>query len=627
TANDFNISLEAKASLADPHCKRYGIICNEAGSAIAINLYNDNLEGQGDLLGSLDFASFPNLERLSIQNCKLEGSIPEQIGLLSNLTELSLPGNLLTGNLPVSLTNLTRLKYLNLSKNQLTGPIPPSYGSMLSLTVLDMGTNQLNASIPEEIGNLQNLETLNLAHNNFDGPIPSNFGNLSQLKILNISNNFLSGNIPLSIANLVNLKQLDLNNNGLVGSVHGYLSRLSYLDVSSNRLSGNMSFQNPCNLKHLDLSMNQMTGAITSLQVCSDLEYLDLTSNHFIGEEHKRKNELVKHLTIFLPVIVGLCFLVLVCIYCKNRKATEKQIQPITKRHGNVCSVLNYDGRIAYEDFITATRDFNLKYCIGTCSYGRVYKAKLPDGKIFALKILHHFESQQSTLISQAFKNEIQMLTNLRHKNIVRLYGFCSHNKCNFLVYEYIEKGSLYCALTNRELATELDWLKRVNIIKGVAHALAYMHHDCSPPIVHRDISSKNILLNSKLEGLVAHFGAARLLDPDSCKQTAIVGTLGYTAPELGYDVVTEKCDVYSFGVVALETIRAKHPRDPFSSMNNLNRHVTTLENILDRRLPYPTDKLIEKEIMRVYNVALSCILTDPKCRPTMRNVCKELSC
>ncbi|KAI7751681.1 hypothetical protein M8C21_013503, partial [Ambrosia artemisiifolia] len=515
------------------------IICNEAGSAIAINLYNDNLEGQGDLLGRLDFASFPNLERLSIQNCKLEGSIPEQIGLLSNLTELSLPGNRLTGNLPVWLTKLTRLKYLDLSKNQLTGPIPPSYGSMLSLIVLDMGTNQLNASIPEEIGNLQNLETLNLAHNNFDGPIPSNFGNLSQLKILNISNNFLSGNIPLSIANLVKLKQLDLNNNGLVGSVHGYLSRLSYLDVSSNQLSGNMSFQNPCNLKHLDVSMNQMTGVITSLQVCSDLEYLDLSSNHFIGEEHKRKNDLVKHLTIFLPVIVGLCFLVLVYRYCNNRKATEKRIQPVTKRHGNVCSVLNYDGRIAYEDFITATKDFDLKYCIGTCSYGRVYKAKLPD---------------------------------------------------------------------------------------GVAHALAYMHHDCSPPIIHRDISSKNILLNSKLEGLVADFGAARLLDPDSSNQTAIVGTLGYTAPELGSDVVTEKCDVYSFGVVALETIRAKHPRDPFSSMNNLNRHVTTLENILDRRLPYPTDKLIEKEIMRVYNVALSCILTDPKCRPTMRNVCKELS-
>ncbi|KAJ0601760.1 putative protein kinase RLK-Pelle-LRR-XI-1 family [Helianthus annuus] len=153
------------------------------------------------------------------------------------------------------------------------------------------------------------------------------------------------------------------------------------------------------------------------------------------------------------------------------------------------------------------------------------------------------------------------------------------------------------------------------------------MHHDCSPPIVHRDISSNNILLNSEMEGFVADFGAARLLDPDSSNQTVIAGTLGYIAPELAYNmIVTEKCDVYSFGVVALETIGGKHPGDLLSTLNHSSSHGTMLGCILDKRLPYPTDRSIEREIMRVCNVAVACILTNPKYRPTMRNVSQELS-
>ncbi|KAJ0768858.1 putative protein kinase RLK-Pelle-LRR-XI-1 family [Helianthus annuus] len=754
TAIGFNKSLEAKALVAtnwwpqylnaSDCCNWYGIVCNKAGSVIEISMYGNNLEGG---LGSLDFSSFPNLVSLRLDKCSLEGSIPEQIGLLSNLTQLSLSGNRLTGNLPdsfnnlirlksftlsrnsfsgefpalltnlihleslslstnnfsgelpvsltnlthlthlilssnnfsgnlpvwltklpylklldlsynnfsgelpVSLANLTRLQYLDLSKNQLTGPIPPSYGSIVSLTYLDLSTNQLNASIPNQITHLQNLNWLDLGDNNFDGPIPSNLGNLSQLYYLNLSHN------------------------SLVGPFHGNLSRLSYLDFSSNQLSGNLSFQNPCNLQHLDLSMNQMTGAITGLLVCNQLEHLDLSSNNFVGEEvhklefphlkflnqslnnnltaiapspspspvqdgeiglscnafsckqHMTTHKRVHHLTIFLPIILGLCFLILVCVCYKNHNATENKIQPQTIKHGNVCSILNYDGTIAYEDFINATEDFDLKYCIGTGGYGSVYEAKLPNGKTFALKKLHHFEAEQPAF-NQSFKNEVQVLTNLRHKNIIRLYGFCFHNKCNFLVYEYMEKGSLFCTLSDSELAVQVDWIKRVNIIKDVAQALAYMHHDCSPPIVHRDISTNNILLNSEMEGFVADFGVARLLDPDSSNQTAIVGTLGYIAPELAYNmIVTEKCDVYSFGVVALETIRGKHPGDLLSSLNYLTSRGTTLENILDKRLPYPTDRSIEKEIVRVCNVAVACIRTDPKCRPTMIEVSRELSC
>ncbi|KAI9152791.1 hypothetical protein LWI28_001241 [Acer negundo] len=132
-----------------------------------------------------------------------------------------------------------------------------------------------------------------------------------------------------------------------------------------------------------------------------------------------------------------------------------------------------------------------------------------------------------------------------------------------FLVYEYMEKGSLFCILRNNVDAVELDWIRRLKIIKGIAHALAYLHHNCTSPIVHRDISCNNILLNSESEAFVADFGFARLLHSDSSNRSAIAGTFGYMAPELAYTmIVTEKCDVYSFGVVTLETLMGRHPEN-----------------------------------------------------------------
>ena len=113
----------------------------------------------------------------------------------------------------------------------------------------------------------------------------------------------------------------------------------------------------------------------------------------------------------------------------------------------------------------------------------------------------------------------------------MKLYGFCTHKRHSFLVYEYFERGSLAAMLSKDEEAKELGWSKRVNIVKGVAHALSYMHHDCLPPIVHRDISSKNILLDSEYEACVSDFGTAKFLNPDSTNWTVAAGTYGYMAP------------------------------------------------------------------------------------------------
>ncbi|XP_048129008.1 MDIS1-interacting receptor like kinase 2-like, partial [Rhodamnia argentea] len=201
------------------------------------------------------------------------------------------------------------------------------------------------------------------------------------------------------------------------------------------------------------------------------------------------------------------------------------------KKNGDFLSIWNYDGRIAYEDIINATEDFDIKYCIGSGGYGSVYRAQLPNGKIVALKKLHRLEVEDPSF-DQSFRNEVKYLTEVRHRSIIKLHGFCLHKRCMFLVYEYMERGSLFCALRNDVDAMELDWYKRLNIVWGIAHALSYLHYDCAQPIVHRDISSNNILLNNRMQAFLSDFGTARLLEPNfSSNLTAdIASTRGYIA-------------------------------------------------------------------------------------------------
>ncbi|KAF5933543.1 hypothetical protein HYC85_029714 [Camellia sinensis] len=234
---------------------------------------------------------------------------------------------------------------------------------------------------------------------------------------------------------------------------------------------------------------------------------------------------------IFTSAIV---FLILLTFACLQRRETQKhQTEARAIKNGDICSIWNYDGRISYEDIIKATNNFDIKYFIRIGSYG-----SLPNGKIFALKKLHRFEAEEPAF-DKSFRNEVQMLTNIRHRNIVKLYGFCLYNKCMFLVYEYMERGSLFYSLRTDVEAIELGWTRRVNIIKAIAYALSYLHHDCTPPIVHRDISSNNILLNSELETFVSNFGTARLLYPDASNQIVIAGIYGYIAPDSTFQRIT----------------------------------------------------------------------------------------
>ncbi|CAN6222742.1 unnamed protein product [Urochloa humidicola] len=225
------------------------------------------------------------------------------------------------------------------------------------------------------------------------------------------------------------------------------------------------------------------------------------------------------------------------------------------------------------------------------------------------------------------FLSEIEMLTKIRHRCIVKLYGFCSHPRYKFLVCDYIEGGTLHAALENGELSMELSWKKRIAIARDVAQAMNYLHHECNPPIIHRDIKSSNILLDAEFKAHVSDFSTARFIKPDSSNMSELGGTYGYIVPELSYTpVVTTKCDVYSFGVVALEVVIGRYPSEVLQSLaSQQGQHYNLEMDALDQR-PSPPTQMEREEIALLVKMAFACLQTSPQSRPTIQTVYQTMA-
>ncbi|XP_027174163.1 MDIS1-interacting receptor like kinase 2-like [Coffea eugenioides] len=611
-----------------------------------------------------EIGNLKSLVELDISYSGFSGSIPPALGQLSNLASLDLNNNHFNGTIPSALFNLTNLSRLDIHSNpamggflseeigklkslakldfsglNLSGALPSSLCGLTKLVSLSGAQNQMHGSIPSEIGNLKYLEYLDLGSNRLTGQIPPTLGNLTALFYLDISSNQISGSLPLGLVDLPVLQIIDLSSNQLVGPIPTQFGDdiiksewyLSTLDLSHNILSGTV----PSSLSRLgdvDLSYNALEGELPcelvnkfgpgSFDGNPDLHYTSalcgasppVMKNH----RHHPPYYIIGHgvsLLVF-SLIGGL----VLYIFCKT-KVKKVEVELMDNKHGDIFRIWNYDGHMAYEDIIKATNDFDVSYCIGTGGYGSVYRARLPSGKVVALKKLHRLEGENPNF-DKSFRNEADMLSKIRHRNIVTLFGFCLHKRCMFLIYEYMDRGSLFFILRDETEAVELDWIKRVNLIKGIASALSYLHHDCDPPVIHRDVSSNNILLNSQLEATLSDFGTARILELDSSNQTVIAGTFGYMAPELAYTmVVTEKSDVYGFGVVVLETLFGEHPQEFLSCISSQPNEPIMLKDLLDSRLPPPTNPLVVRNVALATALALDCVNANPKCRPTMQQV------
>ncbi|XP_076934799.1 uncharacterized protein LOC143601214 [Bidens hawaiensis] len=594
-----------------------------------------------------------NLTKLILFNNKFSGRIPLGLSTCNSLVRVRMQNNFLSGRIPVGFGSLPNLQRLELANNNLTGEIPNDISSSTSISFIDFSQNQLKSTLPPSILTIPNLQNFLVSNNNLIGKIPNQFQDCPSLSILDLSSNYLTGEIPASIASCQKLVYLNLRNNQLAGEIPVPISKmqtLAVLELSNNSLTGLIpeSFGNSPALESLNVSYNRLQGPVPENGMLKTINPNDLAGNlNLCGDVlhpcagtgyNSRHNDL--HVThVVAGWLIGMSVVLAVLIAAVAGKALY------SKLYTNGSCFDQYNNRkgewpwrlMAFQkldfnssDIINCLNESNV---IGMGATGVVYKAEIRRSNIvMAVKKLWSTKADiESGSSTGDFVGEVNVLGKLRHRNIVRLLGFVYNNTDAMIVYKYMTNGSLGEALHGRGRML-VDWVLRYNIAVGVAHGLAYLHHDCYPPVIHRDVKPNNILLDENFEAQIADFGLARMMVKKNETVSMVAGSYGYIAPEYGYTLkVDEKSDVYSYGVVLMELITGKRPTEPeFGDSVNIVEWVRQkikenkpLTQVIDQNVG--NCKHVEEEMILVLRIALLCTAKLPKDRPSMRDVISML--
>ncbi|XP_071731209.1 uncharacterized protein [Rutidosis leptorrhynchoides] len=641
-----------------------------------LNLWDNNFTGTiPPMLGQNG-----KLTRLDLSSNKLTGMIPKSLCFGRKLQTLILFDNFLFGPLPNDLGKCKSLIRVRLGQNYLSGSLPSGFLYLPFLSLVELENNYLGGRLQESNTNPSNLLTqLNLSNNRFSGVLPSSIGNFSGLKILFLNGNKLSGELPSSIGGLKSVLKLDLSRNSFFGQIPQEISRcssLTFLDLSRNELSGSIPSQisqlhilnylnvswNHFNqtlpielgsmksLTSADFSYNNLSGSVPNVgqyslfkptsfegnpNLCGPL--LKLPCNDSSSTLAQQVNHQVDNKSTKVPARFKLVFALglLVCSLAFVVLAIIKTRKMRSSTHSKSKWKLTAFQKLEFgsQDILECLKDNNI---IGQGGAGVVYGGTMPNGEQVAIKKLGTSKGNNNNAGSHdsGLSAEIQTLGRIRHRYIVRLMALCSNKETNLLVYEYMPNGSLGELLHGKKGGCVLKWDIRLKIAIEAAKGLCYLHHDCSPLIIHRDVKSNNILLSSDFEAHVADFGLAKFLQDGGASEcmSAIAGSYGYIAPEYAYTLkIDEKSDVYSYGVVLLELITGRKPVGDFGedgldivrwSRMQTNGKKEAVEKILDERLK----KVPIDEAKEMFFVAMLCVQEHNVERPTMREVVQMLA-
>ncbi|XP_042031665.1 receptor kinase-like protein Xa21 isoform X2 [Salvia splendens] len=579
-----------------------------------------------------------SLQTLDLSNNKLSGFIPETVGQLKQVEKLYLDSNQLQGYIPRDLCQMSSLGNLYLSNNMLTGPIPECLGEIGSLRLVSLASNKLNSTLPSNIFNLKDLIELDLNSNNLSGHLSDQIKNLEAVSKIDLSYNMFSGHIPSAISGCRSLEFLNLSSNMFNGSIPrsmGDVRGLIELNLSSNHLSGSIPDSlTKLGLKRFSVSGNRLEGEIPdegSFENFSAESFLNNSALCGVARFHvspcgkpasKSVWDVMKYIVPAFIVTMVLVAVVIVFIWRRKQKNPPPSGEVLTVGVGWKI--------VSEREIKSGTSSFSETNLLGRGGMGSVFKATIADGMEVAVKVFN----LQMEGATKSFETESQILSSIRHRNLVKILGCCSNPEFKALILAYMPNGSLEKWLHSDKF---LDMMQRVNIAIDVALALEYLHHDHTYTVVHCDIKPNNVLLDEDMIAHVGDFGISKLFENgEVAVHTINMATVGYAAPEFGSEGrISTSGDVYSYGILLLEMFTSKRPTDDmFKGEMSIKVWVENAlkENAIGQVV---APGLVSREdskfstklecVKSVFDLAMKCLAYSPEERVNMMQVVAAL--